>query len=47
MNKIEIINNLYNLSQVIIELASDLEKNKINIEDVPKCFMDIIEDDEK
>jgi len=47
MERIEIANNLYDLSQIIIELASDLEKNKISIEDVPKCFMDIIEDDEK
>jgi hypothetical protein len=45
MTKIEIMDNLYDLSQCIIEIASDLEKDKMDIDDVPKCFMDIIADD--
>tara|TARA_R110000737_G_scaffold263084_1_gene271152 strand:- start:1190 stop:1402 length:213 start_codon:yes stop_codon:yes gene_type:complete len=42
----ETINRLYELSQHILELASDLEKQKIKVNDVPKCFMNIIDDDE-
>jgi PhoPQ-activated pathogenicity-related protein len=39
------INRLYELSQHILELASDLEKQKIKVDDVPKCFMNIIDDE--
>jgi len=47
MSKNEIIDNLYELSQCIIEVASDLDKGKIDIDDVPKCFMELIDDSEK
>jgi hypothetical protein len=47
MTKNEIMDNLYDLSQCIIEIASDLEKDKMDIDDVPKCFMDIIDDSAK
>tara|TARA_Y100000593_G_scaffold84028_1_gene158924 strand:- start:1876 stop:2034 length:159 start_codon:yes stop_codon:yes gene_type:complete len=47
MTKNEIMDNLYDLSQCIIEIASDLEKDKMDIDDVPKCFIDIIDDSAK
>lgn len=47
MSKNEIIDNLYELSQCVLEVASDLEKDKMDIDDVPKCFMELIDDSEK
>jgi len=47
MSKNEIIDNLYELSQCVLEVASDLEKNKMAIDDVPKCFMGLIDDSKK
>ena len=47
MTKNEIIDNLYELSQCVLEVASDLEKDKMDIENIPKCFMDIIDDSAK
>ena len=44
MTKNEIIDNLYELSQCVLEVASDLEKDKMDIDNIPKCFMDIIID---
>ena len=47
MSKNEIINNLNDLSQWLLEIACDLERGKIDINDVPKCFMELIDDSEK
>ena len=47
MTKNEIIDNLYELSQCVLEVASDLEKDKMDIDNIPKCFMDIIDDSAK
>ena len=47
MSKNEIIDNLYELSQCVLEVASDLEKDKMDINDVPKCFMELIDDSAK
>ena len=44
MSKNEIINNLNDLSQWLLEIACDLERGKIDINDVPKYFMDIVGD---
>ena len=47
MSKNEIIDNLYELSQCVLEVAYDLEKDKMDINDVPKCFMELIDDSAK